>query len=342
MMKTVSHRFSQHTTQYHLGAALADLDKFVNPQRSVLLVDEHVDQHYASQLAGWKKIIVPAGEDNKNMAVVGQLIDQLAALEADRKTTLVGIGGGMCTDVTGFVAAIYMRGVPFGFVPTTLLAQVDASLGGKNGVSQGMHKNLLGTIRQPDFILFDYTLPRTMPPAEWHNGFAEIIKYACIQDSALFHFLETNVDKALQGDVAVLQYLVERSVDTKTRIVLEDEFETGVRRWLNFGHTLGHAVEKLEHIGHGEAVSIGMVAASRLSEMKKGFPAEETERLVHLLQAYQLPVKLTSDKQQVFDIFKLDKKREKDFIHFVLLERIGQATTEPILLTELQQLLEKL
>ncbi|HEY0274136.1 MAG TPA: 3-dehydroquinate synthase family protein, partial [Chitinophaga sp.] len=182
----------------------------------------------------------------------------------------------------------------------------------------------------------------TMPPAEWHNGFAEIIKYACIQDAALFSYLEANVNKALQGDVAVLQYLVERSVDTKTRIVQEDEFETGVRRWLNFGHTLGHAVEKLEHIGHGEAVSIGMVAASRLSERKTGLPAAQTERLIRLLQAYQLPVTLTSDKKAVYDIFRLDKKREKDFIHFVLLESIGQAVTTPIPLTELQQLLETL
>ncbi|PUZ30320.1 3-dehydroquinate synthase [Chitinophaga costaii] len=341
-MKTETHRFSQHTTLYHLGATLANLGTFTDPQRSVLLVDENVNRHYAAALEGWKKIIVPAGEDHKNMAVVGQLIDQLAALEADRKTTLVGVGGGMTTDVTGFVAAIYMRGVPFGFVPTTLLAQVDASLGGKNGVSQGMHKNLLGTIRQPAFILFDYTLPSTMPPAEWHNGFAEIIKYACIQDAALFEYLETHVDQALHGDVAVLQYLVECSVNTKTRIVLEDEFETGIRRWLNFGHTLGHAVEKLEHIGHGEAVSIGMVAASRLSEIKKGLPPAQTQRLIRLLQAYQLPVALTSDKKAVYDIFRLDKKREKDFIHFVLLESIGQATTEPILLTELQQLLEML
>ncbi|MCW3467461.1 3-dehydroquinate synthase [Chitinophaga nivalis] len=337
-----THRFQQQATQYFLGESLLQLGNHVDRNRAVLVIDENVERHHGHHLHDWKKIIVPAGEEVKNMATIENIIDGLTAHEADRKTTLVGIGGGMLTDVAGFAAAIYMRGIPFGFVPTTLLAQVDASIGGKNGVSHGKHKNLLGIIRQPSFILFDYTLPLTMPDEEWHNGFAEIIKYACIMDAALFDFLEANKEKALLRDVAVLEYLVEKSVAAKTKVVLEDEFENGPRRWLNFGHTLGHAVEKLEHMAHGKAVAIGMVAASRFSEKLIGFPAEQTQRLIRLISNYQLPVAFTSDKTAVFDIFKLDKKREKDVIHFVLLEEIGKATTMAVPITELRELLQEL
>ncbi|WP_291914534.1 3-dehydroquinate synthase [Chitinophaga sp. CB10] len=341
-MKIQTHQFKQQTSRYFLGESLLQLGNHVDKNRSVLVIDENVERRHGHKLHDWKKIVVAAGEEVKNMQTVEQIIDGLIGFEADRKTTLVGIGGGMMTDVAGFAASIYMRGIPFGFVPTTLLAQVDASIGGKNGVSHGKQKNLLGTITQPEFILFDYTLPLTMPDEEWHNGFAEIIKYACIMDAALFDYLEQHKEKALARDVEVLQYLVEKSVDAKTKVVLEDEFETGPRRWLNFGHTLGHAVEKLEHIAHGKAVAIGMVAAARFSEQLMGFPKEQTLRLIKLIMDYQLPVAFTSDKDAVYDIFKLDKKREKNDIHFVLLETIGKATTKAVPITELRTMMEQL
>ena len=341
-MTIQTHQFEQQETTYFLGESLLQLGNHVDRNRAVLVIDENVERHHGHHLHDWKKIVVPAGEELKNMATVETIIDGLTAHEADRKTTLVGIGGGMITDVAGFAASIYMRGIPFGFVPTTLLAQVDASIGGKNGVSHGKHKNLLGIIRQPQFILFDYNLPLTMPAEEWHNGFAEIIKYACIMDAELFDFLEKNKEKALSRDVTVLEYLVEKSVAAKTKVVLEDELETGPRRWLNFGHTLGHAVEKLEHIAHGKAVAIGMVAAARFSEKLMNYPADQTIRLIKLISDYQLPVAFTSDKEAVFDIFKLDKKREKDVIHFVLLEQTGKATTMPIPIAELKLLLQEL
>jgi len=341
MLKQI-HQFQQQETTYFLGESLLQLGNHVDRNRAVLVIDENVEYHHGHHLRDWKKIVITAGEDVKNMATVEKIIDGLISFEADRKTTLVGIGGGMLTDVAGFAASIYMRGIPFGFVPTTLLAQVDASIGGKNGVSHGKQKNLLGIIRQPAFILFDYTLPLTMPAEEWHNGFAEIIKYACIMDAELFDYLEINKEKALARDVAVLEYLVNKSVAAKTKVVLEDELENGPRRWLNFGHTLGHAVEKLEHIAHGKAVAIGMVAATRFSEKLMNLPADQTIRLIKLISDYQLPVAFTSDKEAVFDIFKLDKKREKDVIHFVLLEQIGKATTMPIPIAELKLLLQEL
>lgn len=337
-----SHRFQQSSCDYYLGGSLANLGDYADRTRSVLLVDENVDKHYGHLFTNWKKLVVPDGEEHKTMEVMEQIIDGLIELEADRKTMLIGVGGGMLTDVTGFAASIYMRGMPFAFVPTTLLAQVDASIGGKNGVSHGMHKNMLGTIRQPHFILFDYSLPATMPEGEWCNGFAEIIKYACIYDEELFNYLEANKEKALARDVNVLEFLVQRSVEIKTKFVLEDEFESGVRRWLNFGHTLGHAVEKIENIAHGKAVAIGMVAAAKISEKYNQLPPEQTNRLIRLINDYRLPVTLESDKEAVFNIFRLDKKREKDHIHFVLLNRIGEATTKPILLDELKQILQEI
>jgi len=341
-MRTLKYQFQQSSTTYHLGADLAQLGDYVDQSRTVLVVDENVDKHHGHKFANWRKLVIPDGEDCKNWEVLEQIINGLVELEADRKTMLVGIGGGMLTDMAGFAASIYMRGIPFAFVPSTLLAQVDASIGGKNGISHGVHKNMLGIIRQPDFILFDYTLPSTMPAEEWHNGFAEIIKYACILDADLFNYLEQNRDKAMERNVAVLQFLVERSVELKTQVVLEDEFETGSRRWLNFGHTLGHAVEKIESIAHGQAVAIGMVAAAKISEKLNGFPSDQTNRLMRLINDYQLPVTLTSDKEKVFDIFRLDKKREKDFIHFVLLDSIGKAVTKPVPLDVLKQLLQEL
>jgi len=341
-MRTLKYQFQQSSTTYHLGADLAQLGDYVDQSRTVLVVDENVDKYHGHKFANWRKLVIPDGEDCKNWEVLEQIINGLVELEADRKTMLVGIGGGMLTDMAGFAASIYMRGIPFAFVPSTLLAQVDASIGGKNGISHGVHKNMLGIIRQPDFILFDYTLPSTMPAEEWHNGFAEIIKYACILDGDLFNYLEQNRDKAMERNVAVLQFLVERSVELKTQVVLEDEFETGSRRWLNFGHTLGHAVEKIESIAHGQAVAIGMVAAAKISEKLNGFPSDQTNRLMRLINDYQLPVTLTSDKEKVFDIFRLDKKREKDFIHFVLLDSIGKAVTKPVPLDVLKQLLQEL
>jgi 3-dehydroquinate synthase len=335
--KKLSYEFSGQEVHYYLGESLENLEQYADPGRTVLIVDENVRKLHGSKLGGWRIIEVPAGEACKEMKTLQQVIDALVEMEVDRKTLLIGIGGGVTTDLTGFVASIYMRGIPFAFAPTTLLAQVDASIGGKNGINFGLYKNMLGIIRQPSFILFDYEVLHTLSEEERQNGFAEIIKYACIEDAALFDYLEKNREQALAGETSVIAYLVECSVRIKSRIVQADEFENGMRRWLNFGHTIGHAVEKLEKIAHGRAVAIGMVAASRLSEKMTGLPAADTARLLRLIQDYQLPVKMSADPNAVFDLFKMDKKREKDFIHFVLLEAPGKAVTQPIPLEILKE-----
>lgn len=338
-MKHKQYTFSGKEVNYYFDDALLNLSKYTSPDKTILIVDAKVDQLHQDKLTGWRKIVVQGSEESKSMACFQRVIDELIRLEADRTTMLIGIGGGVVTDLTGFVGSVYMRGIAYAFVPTTLLAQVDAAVGGKNGVNYDRYKNILGIIRQPEFLLFDYSLLDTLAPVDLYNGFAEIIKYACICDESLFLFLEKEKNKALAREKEAINYLVQRSVEIKSEIVQQDEFEGGLRRLLNFGHTIGHAVEKIEQIPHGQAVAIGMNAAAVFSEQLSGLLLEEKQRIARLIEAYHLPVQLQSDGKEIESLFRMDKKREGDFIHFILLEKIGQAIIKPIQLKELTNLL---
>lgn len=339
-MEKQEYTFSEKKVTYYFDASLENLREYVNIDQAILIVDDKVDQFHGKKLEGWRKIVVEGSEESKSLNRFQEVIDQLIALKADRKTVLIGIGGGVVTDLTGFVASVYMRGIRYAFVPSTLLAQVDASVGGKNGINYDRYKNILGIIRQPDFLLFDYSLIDTLKENDLHNGFAEIIKYACICDAHFFEYLEKNKEKALSRDRKTIAYLVRKSVEIKSRIVQEDEFEGGLRRLLNFGHTIGHAVEKIERIDHGKAVAKGMVSAAQLSVAIGEFEPASVDRLKKLIQSYQLPMAIDSAPKQIEELFIMDKKREKDFIHFVLLRKIGEAYITPISLTELSDLLE--
>jgi 3-dehydroquinate synthase len=341
-MKKLTYQFSDKITQYYLGDSIDNLHEYVSPDRVVIIMDENVERLHGSKLSAWKKLVVTSGEAAKEINVFTELIEGLTKLEADRKTMLIGIGGGVVTDLTGFAASVYMRGAPFAFVPTTLLAQVDASIGGKNGINFRQYKNMLGTIRQPEFILFDYQLLSTLPEEEWISGLAEVIKYGCIMDADLFHYLEENRIAILNREQQAVSLLIGKCVKHKSDIVKADEFEMNQRRWLNFGHTIGHPVEKLEKIAHGKAVSIGMVAAAKLSEKMVHLDNKSTARLIRLLNDYHLPVIITCSREEIYNLFKLDKKREKDFIHFVLLEQLGKAVIKPVLLDDLKTMLFEL
>lgn len=340
-MKTVTYAFSGKPVNYHIGESLSHLDRYADPARSVLIVDENVARLHGTKLGRWRKIMVPGQEDSKSLRMLGQVVEQLIDMEADRSTLIVGVGGGVVTDLTGFVAAVYMRGVRCAFVPTTLLAQVDASIGGKNGIDFGRFKNMLGVIRQPEFLLLDPEVLDTLPEDEWRHGFAEIIKYACICDEGMFTFLESSPEKALARERETMSRLIEQSLTIKSDIVQQDEFEQNQRRWLNFGHTIGHAVERLESIAHGQAVAKGMVAAAALSRALAGLPAAEEARIADLIRRYQLPTGITADAAAISGLFAMDKKRENDHIHFVLLDRIGHALTQPVPLDQLSVLLEE-
>lgn len=341
-MNLLEYTFSGKKVAYYLDASLSSLEAIVPVNRTIVVTDETVYQAHAGSLSGYKTIVIPAGEQHKNQSTVNHILDELIRMEADRQSFLIGVGGGVVTDIAGFAASIYMRGIRFGFVPTTILGQVDASIGGKNGIDAGMYKNMIGVIRQPDFILFDHSLLQTLPHAQWVNGFAEIIKHACIKDASLFELLEQKRLEDFQHDHLLLSELIARNVQIKSDVVSKDEFETGDRKLLNFGHTIGHAVENTYELLHGHAVSIGMAAACGLSVAVGGFSVAEQERVLQVLQQYRLPVHLSYDRKKVFDILKMDKKRVRDDISFILLKRIGHAVIQKIPLKELEVLTENI
>ena len=261
-------------------------------------------------------------------------------LDADRSWFILGIGGGIVCDVAGFLASIYMRGVRFGFVPTTLLAQVDASVGGKNGVNLDGYKNMLGVFNQPEFVLCDPEYISSLEEEDLACGLAEVIKHAAIADLDLFSFLEVNQQAVLAREPQALQRLVLDSVRIKAGVVSQDEKESGLRRVLNFGHTLGHALEKVTGISHGRAVSQGMVAAAELSVRKGFLSAADCARLTALLSAYNLPTELQTEPGYLIQALARDKKREGDDVHFVLLQELGQAVVQTLPLSEVEQALQ--
>src|ERR1700744_6027638 len=281
-MNKVQYTFSGKTTTCYLDADFSYLEKLVDREQAVLITDEHIFARQQKKFGGWNTIVINAGEQYKVQETVDSIIEQLIGFGADRKTWLIGVGGGVVTDLTGYVAAIYMRGLSFGFVPSSILSMVDASIGGKNGIDVGMYKNLVGTIRQPAFLLYDYSLLKSLPKEEWVNGFAEIIKHAAIKDAALFRELEKNKLTLYQKDKPALAKLIRKNVVIKSDVVKKDEFEHGDRRLLNFGHTLGHAIENVYELSHGHAISIGMVAACMISEQFASF--KDSDRVISVLK----------------------------------------------------------
>jgi 3-dehydroquinate synthase len=332
--------FPSGTVNYLFQSSLDDIWATYDKAHSVIITNEQISRLYGDLFTGIKTIVLPEGEQSKDLHTIGELAKQLLELQATRKTMLIGVGGGVITDITGFIAAVYMRGVPFGFVPTTLLGMVDAAIGGKNGVNSGMHKNILGTITQPSFILYDTKFLDTLPDDEWSNGFAEIIKYACIFDKELFDELgKNNISNYQDHEDDALGKLISRCVDWKNKTVIGDEKENGIRKLLNFGHTAAHGIENLYDLPHGKAVGIGMVIACMISEQVTGLDKAVTEEVKRLLSLYHLPVRMHIDAQKVIEILSMDKKRNNDMIDYILLEKAGQAVIHPLPLTTIEQAL---
>jgi 3-dehydroquinate synthase len=335
-MRKSEYKFSQKTVSCYFDADFADLKELVNAENIIIITDENVYNSHAKKMSAFPVIKFAAGEEYKNQATVDHIIGELINLEAHKDTVLIGVGGGVVTDITGYVAAVYMRGVKFGLAPTSVLAMVDAAIGGKNGIDVGIYKNMVGTIRQPEFIFYDYSFLQTLPVKEWVNGFAEIIKHACIKDALLFAVLEKYSLHDYQADKTLIADLIEQNAEIKTLIVINDEFENGERKLLNFGHTVGHAIENLHGIPHGHAVSIGMIAACNLSVQLNNFHADDAAKIVRLLAKYHLPVDVETDHEKVFEVLKMDKKRKGEGVHFILLKSIGHAEIKFISLTELE------
>jgi len=278
--------------------------------------------------AGVHSLVLPDGESFKTAEHWSRIIDRLVEIRATRDATLFTLGGGVIGDMGGFAAASYMRGIRFIQVPTTLLAQVDASVGGKTGFNHPRGKNLVGAFHQPGAVMIDIETLATLPAREFSAGLAEVAKIAAIRDAAFLEWLENNRDAIMAKEPAVLNEMIRRSVVNKADIVAEDELESGIRALLNFGHTFAHAIETLTGYRmylHGEAVAIGMMVASRLSELRGLCPAGFSERLGDLLKSFGLPLELPAslDTGEILDAIKLDKKVMAGATRLILVKSPG-------------------
>jgi len=306
--------------------------------RGAVISDRNVAPNFArsAQLslkkAGFESVLitVPAGETAKSLKVVEHCYDALAKHRLERKSFIVALGGGVVGDLAGFVAATYLRGIAFVQVPTTLLAQVDSSVGGKVGVNLKAGKNLVGAFHQPKLVLCDIDALRTLPLRELRAGLAEVIKYGIIYDAALFARLEHDLPKLLKRDPDTLADVIARCCEIKADVVGQDETESGLRAILNFGHTIGHAIENISGYGkylHGEAISIGQVAAARISTALLGFESNDAERIRKLFLNAGLPAQIklsAAQRKKLFAAMRLDKKVSAGEIKFVLAKKIGE------------------
>lgn len=321
-----------------LGRLGRECRKLALGKRCAVIADSNTGRLFAKAAmtsltaAGFEPVLItmPAGEQSKNLKVVEQCYSQLAAHRLERKSFIVALGGGVVGDLAGFVAATYLRGMAFVQVPTTLLAQVDSSVGGKTGVNLKAGKNLVGAFHQPKLVLCDQDTLQSLPERELKAGLAEVIKYGIIYDAKFFARLEKDLPKLLQRDGAALTHAVARSCEVKAEVVSQDETETGLRAILNFGHTIGHGLEAISAYGkylHGEAISIGQVAAAHLSAHLSGLSIAEVERIATLFSRAGLPIAVTLTAKQrkaLFAAMKLDKKVSGGEIKFVLAKKLGE------------------
>jgi 3-dehydroquinate synthase len=329
-------------TDIYIPGQIETIEKLASGRSIVLLVDENVVKFHRKKISSYPIITIPEGEKSKSLEFYDFIFQELLDLDVDKSWMLIGIGGGIATDLAGFVACTYFRGIDFAYVSTTLLGQVDAAIGGKNGINYKGYKNLIGVIRQPEFVICDTETLKTLARKEFIGGFSEIIKYAFIRRKDLYPYLINNIQKAIEFDKITLEYLIEESIKTKVDIVEGDEFEKGDRKLLNFGHTFGHALEKLYGISHGEAVAIGMMLAAKTSVNLGMIRSDVVSELENLLILAGLPVSMDFDAVQLADAMKKDKKRRRESIDFILLDDIGNAVITPVPLSNLIPLLNDL
>jgi 3-dehydroquinate synthase len=338
----------------HVGSAILDRvgelarEAGLKPGRAALITDSNVGKIYAARVtaslksAGFDPIVIEiaAGEASKSLEMLSTLYDRMTAAELDRQSTVFALGGGVTGDLSAFAAATYLRGIAVVQIPTTVVAQVDSALGGKSGVNHRIAKNLIGAFHQPRMILADIESLTTLPDREFREGFAEVVKYGAIMDAPMVADLERDIDAILSRDISVLEAVVERSLRHKATVVAGDEREAGPRKTLNFGHTIGHAIEASAGYGkylHGEAVAIGMAAACKISSKFARLPDIDSTRLIKLIGRMGLPTAMPSDwnGEDFMGALRLDKKRSEKRIEFVLIDSIGHAFTKNLGLDEI-------
>lgn len=314
------------------------LDELIAQRRVIVITDGNIDRLYSEELSRFERIVIGRGEANKSLVTVNNIYQQLMTLGADRSTLLLGIGGGIVTDITGFVAATYMRGLKFGFISTTLLGQVDAAVGGKNGVNVADYKNMVGTFAHPEFVILDVDMLKTLPLRELRAGISEVVKAAIIGDTELFNILEQHAcDDNIYSNREFMCDVVSRAIRLKLSIVERDEREGGLRRLLNLGHTLGHAIEKCTHeLNHGEAVAVGMDMISEMA-MRRGVLAEgDYHRITTLLQRLGFNLDIGISIGDIIREVKYDKKKSGSDLNVVLPIRIGECRVERLSYNEFE------
>lgn len=343
-MQTLTVGLGERSYPIHIGSGLlgqAELLRAHLPRRrAAIITNTTVAPLYLAQLQATLEqlgvssvpVILPDGEEYKTAETLNQIYDALLGNRCERTTPLIALGGGVIGDMTGFAAATYLRGVPFIQIPTTLLAQVDSSVGGKTGINHPLGKNMIGAFYQPQLVLADTDTLNTLPDNELAAGMAEVIKYGLIRDLPFLEWLEQNLEKLMARDTAALQYAIARSCQNKAEVVAADERESGERALLNLGHTFGHAIESGMGYGnwlHGEGVAAGTVMAADLSQRLGWISPEDVARVRRILQHAHLPV-IAPDlgEEKYLEFMGLDKKVEGGKIRFVLLKKLGQAVVE--------------
>jgi 3-dehydroquinate synthase len=342
-VRSVSVQLGSRGYSIKIGPALLqnigpECERLKPGERCAIITDKNSGKYYAKTVfdslvrAGFSPVLmtVAAGEKAKSLKSVASCYDQLAAHRLERKSFIVALGGGVVGDLAGFVAATYLRGIPFVQVPTTLLAQVDSSVGGKTGVNLRAGKNLVGAFYQPRLVLCDTDTLKTLPQREFRAGLAEVIKYGIIYDAQLFTAIERGLERILRLDEKLLIGIIARCCEIKADVVSQDETETGLRAILNFGHTIGHAIENSFGYGkylHGEAISIGQAMSARLSETVNGMPPNDVRRIEVLFDRAGLPTKIQLNafrRRKLFEAMRLDKKASGGEVRFVLAQKIGK------------------
>jgi len=321
----------------YVGESLKNLEKYLPSTQVIIITDENIKKYYQKYFPDVPIITIGTGEGIKTLATVETILKKLIHYSCDRSSFIVGIGGGIVCDIAGFAASTFLRGVNFGFVSTSLLSQVDASVGGKNGVNLDSYKNMVGVFNQPEFVICDIDLLNTLPEKEISNGLAEIVKHALILDAAMFDFIEGNKQKALNLEYDTIFRLVADSVRIKSQVVQQDEKESGERRKLNFGHTIGHAIEKIKKPGHGRAVAMGMMAAARFSQARHMIHQEDVARICSLLKDLNLPTTIDYNAKEIIRAAGKDKKKQGNDLFYVFLEQIGKARVEKINFNEMNE-----
>lgn len=342
-LQTVTVDLGERSYPIHIGTGLLQragelLAEVLGENRRVLVVSDHqVASFYLEDLqVALREVgcqvsvaLVAPGEPSKSVSHLTEIWEKAVNARLDRNSVILALGGGVVGDLAGFAAASFLRGVSFVQIPTSLLAMVDSSVGGKTGINLPQGKNLVGAFHQPALVLADLLLLGTLPAREFNSGMAEVIKYGVIRDAELFAMLEQERESIWNLDIEPLLEVVKRSCEIKADVVREDERESGIRAILNFGHTLGHAIENVSGYGrhlHGEAIAAGMVFAARLSEQVCGFSSSDTGRLMDLLDAFDLPRQMTDMTwESLFEVMTADKKAQNSIPRFVLADHIGQA-----------------